>query len=370
MSITRKIFAVALLMTLSTLIRAQNQQDYQALRTSLKKDVPALMKTKNVPGMAMVVFDKGEIIYKKGIGYANVASKTRITDETGFNIGSISKLFTAWGVMKLVQDGEVDLDTPVEEYITRWKIPASSFDSKKVTIRALLSHTAGLSVHGYPGFRSARKLPSLVASLNGVNGDVRADEPVEIILAPQTKFQYSGGGYTILQLLIEEVTGKSFARYMEGTVFQPLDLQHTSFIIDKHMKQHTATPYDEEGKKIYLERFTAMAAAGLHTTLEDMIKFTKAAFNGNSVLTQETLELMRMPDPITKGQYGLGYMNYKMGPITVNGHAGSNDGWESAMMMDFKDQSGVIMLTNGSLGKDVGMATLRQWVGWKAKASR
>ncbi len=359
-----------MLVAFSFVGKAQNQEDYESLRASLDKEVPTLMKTKNVPGMAMVVFDKGEIIYKKGIGYASLSAKLPVTEETGFNIGSISKLFTAWGVMKLVQDGKVDLDTPVEQYISRWKIPSSSFDSKKVTVRALLSHTAGLSVHGYPGFRPNQKLPSLVASLNGDNGDVRADEPVEIVLAPQTKFQYSGGGYTILQLMIEEVSGQPFARYMERTVFRPLDLQHTSFIIDKHVKQHTATPYDEEGKEIYLERFTAMAAAGLHTTMEDMVKFTEAAFNGNQVLTEETLELMRTPDPITKGQYGLGYRMIKMGPITVKGHAGSNDGWESAMLMDFEDQSGMIILTNGSLGKDVGMAAIRQWVMWKAKASR
>lgn len=370
MLIRRKIPAIALLMALTVFVKAQNQEDYKALEVSLDKDVPALMKTKNVPGMAMVVFDKGEVIYEKGIGYANVSAKRSITKETGFNIGSISKLFTAWGVMKLVEDEKVDLDTPVEEYMSRWKIPASAFDSKKVTVRALLSHTAGLSVHGYPGFPSRKKLPSLVASLNGDNGDIRDDEPVEIILEPQTKFEYSGGGYTILQLMIEEVTGQSFARYMTRTVFSPLDLQHTSFVIDKHVLQHTATPYDEAGKKIYLERFTAMAAAGLHTTWEDLVKFTKASFNGNKVLTAETLAMMRTPDPITKGQYGLGYMNYKMGPIAVQGHAGSNDGWESAMMMDFNDQSGVIILTNGSLGKDVGMATLRQWVMWKAKASR
>lgn len=370
MSNTRKAYVIAILMAMTSIGIAQTKEDYKILKTALNKDVPALMKTKNVPGMAMVVFDRGEIVYKKGIGYANVAAKRPITEETGFNIGSISKLFTAWGVMKLVQDGKIDLDSPVEEYITRWKIPASKFDSKKVTIRALLSHTAGLSVHGYPGFNPRKKLPTLVESLNGDNGPVRADEPVELVLEPQSKFQYSGGGFTILQLMIEEVTGKSFAKYMEQTVFRPLDLQHTSFVIDRHVLQHTASPYDEEGKKIYLERFTATAAAGLHTTLEDMIKFTKASFNGNSVLTPETLAMMRKPDPITKGRYGLGYMNYKMGPVTVQGHAGSNDGWESGFMMNYEENSGVIMLTNGSLGKDVAIATLRQWAMWKAKASR
>lgn len=370
MSVTQKIYCAVIMLCLVTAVKSQTKEDYQTLGSSLDTQVANRMKEKNVPGMAIAIFDKGEIVYKKGIGFANVAAERTITEETGFNIGSISKLFTAWGVMKLVQDGKIDLDTPVEEYISRWKIPSSTFDSKKVTIRALLSHTAGLSVHGYPGFRPRQKLPSLEESLAGDNGDVRADEPVELILDPGTKFQYSGGGYTVLQLMIEEVTGKPFARYMKETVFRPLDLQHTSFVIDKHVLQHTASPYDEEGKKIYLERFTATAAAGLHTTLEDMIKFTKASFGGNSVLKPETLAMMRQPDPVTKGQYGLGYMTLKMGPVTVQGHAGSNDGWESGFLMDYNDQSGVIMLTNGSLGKDVAIATLRQWAMWKTKASR
>ncbi|OEK01114.1 hypothetical protein BFP97_06150 [Roseivirga sp. 4D4] len=370
MSITRKIYVVTLILITTVLGHAQSQDDYKALKALLEKEVPPLMEQKNVPGMAIAIFDKGEVVYQKGLGLANVSSKRPVTMETGFNIGSISKLYTAWGVMRLVQDGKIDLETPVEEYISRWKIPASSFDSKKVTVRALLSHTAGLSVHGYPGFSPRQKLPSLEASLNGDNGDVRADEPVEVVIEPRTKFQYSGGGYTVLQLMIEEVTGKSFAQYMERTVFRPLDLQHTSFTIDRHVLQHTATPYNEAGEKIYLERFTAKAAAGLHTTLEDMIKFTRAALKGNTVLAQETLASMRRPDPVTNGQYGLGYMTLKMGPVTVQGHAGSNDGWESGFLLDYEDQSGVIILTNGSLGKDVAIATLRKWAMWKTKASR
>ncbi len=349
-------------------VRAQNQTDWERLTSALDKDVPQRMQDKHVPGMALAIFDQGEVIYSKGLGLADIEKQLPVTKETGFNIGSISKMFTAWGVMKLVETGKVELDTPVENYLTRWHLPDAEFDKRKVTVRALLSHTAGLSVHGYPGFRPEQKLPSLEKSLDGVNGDVRADEPVEIILPPQTKFQYSGGGYTMLQLMIEEVTNMTFSKYMEKEVFKPLNMPSTSFTIDRKILRTSATPYDEEGKEIYLERFTAQAAAGLHTNLKDLIAFARASFGENPVLKNETVALMQEPVAITKGAYGLGYMAYRMGPITVRGHAGSNDGWESAFLFDFDTQSGAIMLTNGSLGKDVAIATLRQWVGWKMKA--
>lgn len=357
---------IALLISIAAL--AQDQAARQLLVIALDKEVPERMKAKHVPGMALAIFDKGEVIYSRGLGLADVEKQLPVTEETGFNIGSVSKMFTAWGVMKLVETGKVALESPVENYLSRWQLPDSEFDRNKVTVRSLLSHTAGISVHGYPGFRPGQKLPGLEKSLDGDNGEARADERVEIMLAPQTRFQYSGGGYTILQLLIEEVTGMSFARYMEREVFKPLNMDYTSFTINKQVLRQSATPYDEAGKAIYLERFTAQAAAGLHTNLKDLIRFAKASFGENPVLKTETMVLMRTPVAITKGAYGLGYMGYQMGPITVRGHAGSNDGWESAFLFDFNTQSGVIMLTNGSQGKDVAIATLKQWIEWKMKS--
>jgi len=325
-------------------------QDYSNFIKSLDTILPINLHEKNVPGMAIAIIDDGQIIYEKGIGLADVDLQTKINSKTGFNIGSISKMFTAWGVMKLVEKEIIDLDTPVEAYLTRWQLPKSEFDSKKVTVRALLSHTAGISVHGYPGFHPNAKLPSLEASLDGDNGPVRANEKVEISIEPQTKFQYSGGGYTILQLLIEEVTGKSFETYMTQEIFKPLKMKHTSFSIDNTYLKTSATPYDENGEAVYIERFTAKAAAGLHTNLDDLIVFAKATLNENTVLSKSTIE----------------YQVYFLGPITVKGHAGSNTGWESGFMLDIEHKSGIIMLTNSSNGKDVAINTLRKWVKWKA----
>ena len=347
----------------------ENQKKSQSeFLTSLDEKIPLQLKEKNVPGMAIAIVENGEVIYQKGIGFSNTEKEIKITEETGFNIGSISKLFTAWGIMKLVENNKIDLDAPIENYLTRWKFPKSEFDSKKVTVRSLLSHTAGISVHGYPGFHPDAKLPTLEASLNGENGPVRENEKVEIIIEPNTKFQYSGGGYTILQLLIEEVIGISFEQYMQKEVFKPLKMKHTSFTIDKKLLKNSATPYDENGKEVYIEVFTAKAAAGLHTTLEDMLLFAKATIDGNSVLTKQTINEMTKIVPITKSKgraQGLGYNAIILGPLTVKGHAGSNTGWESGFMLDFSTNSGVIMLTNGDNGKDVAIATLRQWARWK-----
>ncbi len=341
--------------------------------TSLDENIPPQLLEKKVPGMAIAIIDNGNITYNKGIGFADVESQTKITSKTGFNIGSISKLFTAWGIMKLVENDKIDLDVPVENYLTRWKFPKSEFDSKKVTVRSLLSHTGGVSVHGYPGFHPNATLPNLEASLNGENGLVRDNEKVEIIVEPQTKFQYSGGGYTVLQLLIEEITGKSFEVYMQKEIFKPLKMKNTSFTIDKKILKHSATPYDENGEAVYIEKFTAKAAAGLHTTLEDMVQFAKANMSSNPVLSENTIQEMTTIIPITKSKrqaQGLGYHAYFLGPITVKGHAGSNTGWESGFMLDFKSNSAIIMLTNGSNGKDVAIATLRKWAQWKTTSAK
>lgn len=343
-------------------------QDYSSFTKDLDSLLPLQLKERNVPGIAIAIIDNGNVIYEKGIGFANKDEQIKITKTTGFNIGSISKLFTAWGIMKLVENNKINLDVPVEHYLTRWKFPKSEFDSKKVTVRSLLSHTAGISVHGYPGFHPDTKLPTLEASLDGENGPLRENEKVEIVIEPNTKFQYSGGGYTILQLLIEEVTEISFEKYIQKEVFKPLKMKHTSFTIDEKLLKNSAIPYDENGKEVYIERFTAKAAAGLHTTLDDMLSFAKANFVDNDILSEKTIEEMSDIVPLTKskrGAQGLGYQIYFLGPITVKGHAGSNTGWEAGIMMNFEDKSAIIMLTNSSNGKSVAVNTLRKWAKWK-----
>ncbi|MTI22696.1 class A beta-lactamase-related serine hydrolase [Fulvivirga sp. RKSG066] len=368
--LTSILLAGLLCMTTNMMSQPAATKEMKSIDQLMDAEIPLLLERNKVPGMAVAIIENGAIIYEKGHGFGDMANQTKISTHTGFNIGSISKLFTAWGIMKLVNDGKLDLDVPVENYLTRWKLPESEFDRSKVTIRAILSHSAGLSVHGYPGFHPDDELPSLEASLNGENRPVRDNETVKVILEPQTQFKYSGGGYTILQLVIEEVTGQKFEIYMQENVFEPLNMSSTSFILDDTILAKSAKPYNELGEEIYLERFTAKAAAGLHTTLEDISAFAKAQFTDNAVLTQETVQEMVTIIPITKTQrvaYGLGYATYSFGPITVTGHSGTNTGWEAGFMMDFEKNDGIILLTNSSNGKKAAFSVLQTWAKWRMK---
>lgn len=193
----------------------KNAQDVLSFTEELDKKIPILLQKFMVPGAAIAIIEDGELVLQKAYGFADVGKGEKVTTQTGFNIDSISKTIAAWGVMKLVEEGKIDLDAPAENYITRWKLPESDFDSKKVTVRRLLSHTAGLSLHGYPGWTANDRLSTIEESLDGRNN---GPGRVEMIIKPGTKWKYSGGGYTILQLIVEEVTGQKFEDYMQTQV--------------------------------------------------------------------------------------------------------------------------------------------------------
>lgn len=352
-------------MALSTLFVNAQTTSEKELQKTFDETTPIALKEHKVPGIAIAVIKNDQVIIKKGYGFSNVEAKETVNSKTGFNIGSISKMFTAWGVMKLVEKGKLNLDVPASNYISSWKLPSSEFDANKVTIRNLLQHTAGLSVHGYNGYESKNELTSITKSLSGISNP---DEAVKLIMEPESKWQYSGGGYSILQLVIEEVTGKTFANYMQKNIFKPLKMKHTSFSIDKKILKKSAKAYDEEGKEIPLRLFNAQAAAGLHTTIDDLILFAKASFSKNPVLSKKSISLLRTSTELSKGNYGMGYMEMnRFGDFTLHGHGGSNEGWHSGFMLDFESKSGIIILTNGSSGRNVLFGSLKNWAKWHAK---
>lgn len=351
-----------ILMALSIFFTNAQNTSIQNLQKSFDESTPKSLEKNKVPGIAIAVIKDGKVILKKGYGYANVDKKLEVNSTTGFNIGSISKMFTAWGIMKLVEEGKLNLDAPASNYISSWKLPSSKFNSKKVTIRNLLQHTAGLSVHGYNGYETKNELTSTVKSLSGITNP---DEAVKLIMEPESRFKYSGGGYTILQLVIEEITGRTFADYMQRNIFKPLKMKHTSFTISKRILKKSAKAYDENAKEIPLRLFNAQAAAGLHTTLNDLILFANASFSENNVLSQKSINLLITPTKLSKGNYGMGYMAMnRFGDFTLNGHGGSNEGWHSGFMLDFASKSGIIILTNGDAGRKVLFGSLQDWAKW------
>jgi len=211
------------------LIRVTAPETFDDLRARLDAEIPSLMAKHRVPGVAIALMHPSEGAWVRGYGYADTASKAPVTDQTVFQAGSLSKPVSAWGVMRLVQQGKVDLDAPVSRYLTRWRLPRSRFDPAGVTVRRLLSHTAGLSVSGYLGYEPDVPVPSLEKQLASGPDAAEGDGEVRIAYPPGKQDHYSGGGYTVLQLLIEEVSGQSFAAYMKTNVLEPLGMIHSTF---------------------------------------------------------------------------------------------------------------------------------------------
>ena len=339
---------------------------------SIDEMVPKLMRAAQVPGVAVALVKDGAVAWTQGFGYEDREARTPMTGQSVFQVASISKSVAAWGVMALVERGKLALDTPVENYLTRWHLPAT--DSGKyrdeVTVRRLLSHTAGLSLHGYPGFDpDSGPLPSIEASLSG---ETNGAGDVHVAFRPGTKWDYSGGGYTLLQLLVEERSELPFTTYMSQSVLQPLGMRSSSYAWLPALRAHTAAAYDRFGQRLPNYQFTALAAAGLYTTAEDLGRFVAAGMRGphgeppgRGVLRPETVELMYTPAPHSEnpsGTYGLGQQLDTLANGTrVVMHGGSNRGWKLIWASMPSRREGIVVLTNSDRGPAVYGPVLCAW---------
>jgi CubicO group peptidase (beta-lactamase class C family) len=331
---------------------------------------PSYLSELSVPGAAVAVIENGRVILARGFGMADLAHKTPVTDSTLFNIGSTSKSVSAWGAMRLVDEGKIGLDEPVERHLTRWRLPPSSFSAQGVTLRRLLSHTAGLSVSGYRGWGPDDVIPSLEQSLSGNDNGAGA---VSITAAPGSGWAYSGGGYTLMQLLVEEITGRHFADYMRDGVLRPLGMSDSSFALTPKVLGQAARAYDELGEETPTPRFAELAAAGMYASIQDMACHALASIGdarATKVLKPTTLDLMTSPAPNTEGHWGLGYAIQGAGQgfpdgIERVGHDGGNRGWQTFFWVSRAQRDGLIVLTNGSDGWNISNQLVADWMEWK-----
>jgi CubicO group peptidase (beta-lactamase class C family) len=364
---TRLLRVLGILATLTPAAWAQPRAPAAGLRTVLDTLVPALLAQHRIPGVAIGVVRSGAVEWTAGYGWADLAQRRPVTRETRFNVGSTSKPFTAWAVMALAAAGRLELDAPVNRYLRRWQVPEGETGSAGVTIRRVLSHTAGLSVRGYHGvFVPGDRLPTLPESLNGYAG---SDGALRITGAPGSGFAYSSGGYTLLTLLLEDLTGERFDPLMRRLLFEPLGMTRSGYEWTAELQRTVATPYKETGEPWPHYQFAEQGSGGLYTTVEDLARFVAASVPGprgepagRGVLPPDSLARMLTPAEATQGAYGLGYKLFPVpgGPILVS-HDGSNEGWRAIFFLNRHTGDGIVILTNSDLGGRLGPPIVCSW---------
>jgi CubicO group peptidase (beta-lactamase class C family) len=321
------------------------------------KSITEAMKEVCIPGVSVAVIHNFELVWAKGYGIRDTEAELPVNTSTLFQAASISKPLTALAVMKLVQDGKLNLDEDINTYLKTWKLPGSELTVKnKVTLRNLLSHTAGVTVHGFPGYSPEVEIPTLVQVLNG---ELPANTGRIIVdMEPDTEFRYSGGGYTIVQQALIDQLQKPFEEIMSEIVLEPLDMTNSfysnSSLNEKQCINATAG-HKSDGSQVNHKRhiYPEMAAAGLWTTAEDLAKFAievQKSLKGesNKILTKDFMEIMTAP--ILAGQYNIGLCNEKIGGELLLGHNGGNEGYSCSMMFHKEKGYGVVFMSNSDNG--------------------
>ena len=352
-------YRLALVALASMLIPAPSlaQSVAQNLSATLERDVPAWLQEFHEPGVAVVVLEGCRPALVRAWGVADRQTARPMTSGTVFNLGSISKTLTAWGVTRLAESGAIDLDAPVAQYLERWRLPSGEFDPAAITVRGLLSHTAGINVPSVAGVDPDEAAPSLLDELE--KGRAAEEiEPVRIVRAPGSAFEYSGGGYMVLQLLVEDVTGQPFAEWMRSQVLQPLGMASSAYGLDPVLTERAAMPYATDGTAYAHRVYPGLAAAGLWSTPEDLGAFLAAHCAsggagpaGAGVVSPAGLASMWTPQPPAE-RYGLGYQIHQpLGEEPVVGHSGSNLGWKADFIVFPGLGLGIAALTNVDDGK-------------------
>ncbi|CAF4323353.1 unnamed protein product [Rotaria sp. Silwood2] len=316
------------------------------------------MKHYHVPAVSIALIHNGEIEWTKVYGYLGADAVKKADEFTLFQAASISKAVAAIAALQLVEQNKIDLDEDVNTYLKTWKIKNSSFTEKKpITLRGLLTHTAGLTVHGFNGYAQTEELPTLIQILNG---EKPANSPAVISdLVPGSVWRYSGGGYVLMQQLLEDVTGSEFPTLMQRSVLSSIGMNRSTFELALPFlwPEQASIGHDSSGKKISgnWHRYPESAAAGLWTTPTDLARYLIAiqkSLRGGSkqVLSKQMTEKM-----LTKhlGDWGLGPALYGDNDSLVFGHTGGNEGYRCLSFSYAYSGEGVVIMTNGNDGMDL-----------------
>ena len=335
------------------------------------------MKELNIPGVSIAVLHNGQIEWARGYGVTSLGAQP-VTADTMFQAGSISKPLAAMAALRLVEQGKLALDADVNTFLTSWKLPSDPVQAgKPVTLRELLTHTGGTTVHGFPGYAQNEPVPTLVQVLDG---EKPANTPaIRSEAAPGAKWNYSGGGYTIMQQAVIDIAGEPFPRLLHDTVLAPIGMTHSTYEqpLGKEFQPFAATPYHGDGKPVEggAHTYPEMAAAGLWTTPTDLLRYAIEVEKSLDGKANHVLSAGMTRQMLTAGvgNWGLGL---EIGGAPGNpyfSHGGVNAGFVNIFAAYAKNGEGAAVMTNSENGGIIGDEIMRSiaveynWPDWHPK---
>jgi len=351
--------------------KADNFDNSEVKNDSFDLYVNQLISKHNIPGAGFALIKDGSLHSTRNYGILQQGEDTTVNDETMFSVGSISKVVNAFLILKLVDEGKLNLDEDVNKYLVDWKVENNEYteEGNPVTLKAILSHKAGFSVSGFADYLPEEVLPTTVQILNGA-GPAK-NEKVELIHPVGSKWQYSGGGVTVSQKVIEDVTGMAYHEAAEKILFEPLGLERTTY--ENPLPEswgNIAKAHNENGDKVALPRgyhsMPEAAASGLWTTPSDLAKILIAFYHAKEGMTESFLSTNLCHQMVTEipdsNQYGLGpgvgvYKGEK-----IMEHTGSNDSYKAYFAFFYEKGNGYVAVSNGSNGMDFLMEKVKYFL--------
>jgi len=312
------------------------------------------MAAYHTPGVGIALIQDGATTETRYAGVREVGLFSPVVEQTRFQAGSISKSVAAVCALRLVSQGILDLDENVNERLQSWHVPPNGNWQPRTTLRQLLSHTAGLTVHGFPGYPPGERVPSAPEVLSGMGNT----DPVRVTTLPGLQFSYSGGGYVAVQQLLSDVTGRDFPSLAMDLVIEPTGMNSSTFaqplplhMIDEAASGHRSGPVPVHGR---WHTYPEMAAAGLWSTPTDLARFFIALRNSwlgeaGGLLPLELASEMFRPHAPNRS-YGLGLQLSDHGALGSIGHGGDDAGFNSLARLYLDSGKGVVVMTNSDLG--------------------
>lgn len=339
------------------------------------------MQQANTPAVSIAVINNGRIEWARAYGTLEGGGSAAADTGTLFQAASISKPVAVLGALLLAEQGRLSLDADVNTFLRSWRVPENAFTTReKVTLRRLASHSAGLTVHGFPGYAMTAAVPSTVQVLDGQPPANTAAVRVDTL--PGSLLRYSGGGTTVIQLMMEDVSRRPFAEYMREEVLLPLGMLHSDYhyTVAADRTSRIARAHDGQGAPIAggWHRYPEMAAAGLWTTPSDLARFALAVYHASRGQEGGPISpaLARQMLTLQKGEngtgFGLGLQVTELGtPRAWFGHGGSNAGYRAQVVMFPGTGQGAVVMTNSDAGSPVLQELLHAvareygWPGWQ-----